>query len=59
MNTSHNDWVKNLITSLVADAYEYCSPGFKAETAPVLIDLKADEPDVYWGMVALVYLHAT
>lgn len=58
MNTKHPEWVKNLIISLVADVYEYCSPKFNTETAPVLIDLKADEPDVYWGMAALVYLHA-
>ncbi len=58
MDTKHPEWVKNLMTFLIADAYDYCSPKFRAETAPVLIDMKADEPDVYWGMVALVYIHA-
>ncbi len=58
MNTGHPEWVESLIISLVADAYDCFSSEFKTETAPVLIDLKADEPDVYWGMVALVYLHA-
>ena len=59
MDTSHPEWVKNLVTVLVADAYGYFSPTFRDETAPVLIDLKTDEPDVYWGMVTLTYLHAT
>ena len=58
MNTSHKEWAKNLMIFLIADVYDYCSPGFKTETASVLIDLKADEPDVYWGMVTLVYIHA-
>lgn len=59
MDTSHPEWVKNLVTVLVADAYGYFSPTFRDETAPVLIDLKTDEPDIYWGMVTLTYLHAT
>ena len=58
MNRKHPRWVENLVLSLVADCYEHCSPRFKADTAPLLIDLKADEPGVYWGIVALVYIRA-
>lgn len=58
MNRKHPEWVENLIMSLVADDYEWFSPKFKAETMPVLVDLKTDEPDVYWGIVALTYLRA-
>ena len=29
---------------------------FQQETAPVLKDLKADEPDVYWGIVTVIYM---
>lgn len=58
MNRKHPEWVENLVMSLTADDYEWFSPKFKAETMPVLIDLKTDEPDVYWGIVALTYLRA-
>lgn len=58
MNRKHPEWLKNLMMSLVADDYEWFSPKFKAGTMPVLVDLKTDEPDVYWGIVALTYLRA-
>ena len=58
MNRSHPRWAENLVLSLTADLYDHCSPQFRAETAPVLKDLKTDEPNVYWGIVALVYIRA-
>lgn len=58
MNRKHPEWVDNLIMSLVADDYEWFSPKFKAETMPLLVDMKTDEPDVYWGIVTLTYLRA-
>ena len=56
MNRKHPEWTKNLLVMLVMDMYDYCSPTFQQETAPVLKDLKADEPDVYWGIVTVIYM---
>ena len=56
MNRKHPEWVEHLVLSLTADFYDYFSDRFKAETLPILKDLKTDEPEVYWGMVTLVYI---
>lgn len=56
MNRKHPEWMKNLLAMLVMDMYDYCSPTFQQETAPVLKDLKADEPNVYWGIVTVIYM---
>ena len=52
-------WVESLIVPLVTDAYGDFPDTFKAKTMPELVDLKTDEPDIYWGMVTLAYLRAT
>ena len=58
MTRSHPRWAETLVLSLTAALYDHCSPQFRAETAPVLKDLMTDEPNVYWGIVALVYIRA-
>lgn len=56
MNRKHPKWIRYLLLMLTDDDYEDCSPKFQQETAPVLKDLKADEPDVYWGIVTVIYM---
>ena len=56
MNRKHPKWLRYLLLMLTDDDYEDCSPKFQQETAPVLKDLKADEPDVYWGIVTVIYM---
>lgn len=58
MNTRHPEWIRNLIISLIYDEYKYFSPKFKNETMPLLIDLKNNERDVYWGIVAMIFIKA-
>lgn len=58
MNTRHPEWIRNLIISLMYDEYKYFSPKFKNETMPLLIDLKNNERDVYWGIVAMIFIKA-
>lgn len=49
---------KNLIISLTCNEYDNFSHKFKDEVMPVLIDLKNDERDVYWGIVAMIFIKA-
>lgn len=56
MNTRYPEWIRNLIISLIYDEYKYFSPKFKNETMPLLIDLKNNERDVYWGIVAMIFI---
>ena len=58
MNHAHPGWVEQLMWVLTEGSFDCFSGTFKAETAPVLHDLREDEPDVYWRMVVLVYLSA-
>ena len=58
MNHAHPGWVEQLMMALTEGCFDCFSETFKAETAPVLYDLREDEPDVYWRMVVLVYLSA-
>ena len=56
MDRKHPKWLRYLLLMLTDDDYEACSPEFQQETAPILKDLKADEPDVYWGIVTVIYI---
>lgn len=56
MNREHSQWVENLILAFVTECYDYFSPEFQQEEVPFLKDLRKDEPDVFWGIVTLVYL---
>ena len=58
MNHAHPGWVEQLMWVLTEGCFDCFSGTFKAEMAPVLHDLREDEPDVYWRMVVLVYLSA-
>ena len=58
MNHAHPGWVEQLLWVLTEGCFDCFSGTFKAEMAPVLHDLREDEPDVYWRMVVLVYLSA-
>lgn len=58
MNTSHPEWVENMISGMIGDTYDYCSPAFQQDVAPILSDLKKEEPDVFWGIAVLVYIRA-
>lgn len=56
MNHNHPEWVENLILALVNDFYDYFSPEFQQKEAPFLKDLRQDEPDVFWGIVTMIYI---
>ena len=56
MNMLHPNWIENLFLSLFEDDYTYYSLDFKEKAAPILKDLKKDNPDVFWGMMALFYI---
>ena len=56
MNHNHPEWVKQLVLALVHDSYDYFPPKFQREVAPELKDLKADSPDVFWGIVTMLYI---
>ena len=56
MDRKHPKWLRYLLLMLTDDDYEACSLEFQQETAPILKDLKADEPDVYWGIVTVIYI---
>lgn len=56
MNRNHPGWVKQLILALVHDFYDYFPPKFQYEVAPKLKDLKKDAPNVFWGIVTLLYI---
>lgn len=58
MNRAYPGWVEQLMWVLTEGCFDCFSGTFKAEMAPVLHDLREDEPDVYWRMVVLVYLSA-
>lgn len=58
MDTRNPEWIKNLIISLTCNEYDNFSHKFKDEIMPVLIDLKNDERDVYWGIVAMIFIKA-
>lgn len=56
MNREHPRWVENLIMSLVGDFYDYFSPDFQQKYVPYLKDLKKDEPEIFWGIVTMLYI---
>ena len=56
MNREHPEWVEALVISLVNDCYDYFSPDFQQKEVPYLKDLKTDEPDIFWGIVTMLYL---
>ena len=56
MNKKHPQWVENLILTFVNDYYDYFSPEFQEEEVPFLKDLRKDEPDIFWGLVAMLYI---
>lgn len=56
MNHRHPQWVENLIKSMILDDYSHFSPEFQQEDTPFLKDLKQDEPDVFWGIVTMIYI---
>ena len=56
MNRKHPKWLRYLLLMLTDDDYEDCSSRFQQEVAPVLKDLKTDKPDVYWGIVTVIYM---
>lgn len=56
MNQEHPQWVENLLIAFVNDFYDYFSPEFQEEEAPLLKDLRKDEPEVFWGLVIMLYI---
>ena len=56
MNQEHPHWVENLLIAFVNDFYDYFSPEFQEEEAPSLKDLRKDEPEVFWGLVIMLYI---
>ena len=56
LNRKHPEWVENLILAFVNDYYDYFSPEFQKEEVPFLKDLRKDEPDIFWGLVAMLYI---
>ena len=56
MNQEHPQWVENLILAFVNDYYDYFSPIFQREEVPFLKDLRKDEPEVFWGIVTMIYI---
>lgn len=56
MNRNHPEWVKQLILALVHDSYDYFPAEFQCEVVPELKDLKVDSPDIFWGIVTLLYI---
>ena len=58
MNGRRAGWADTLVTALISGRFDCFSEEFKSVTAPVFADLRADEPDVYWGIVVLTYLRA-
>lgn len=56
MNTNHPKWVENVIMAVTDSIYDYFSDEFKKNTAPVLIDLRRDDPDILWGILTLFYI---
>lgn len=56
INRKDKKWLRLLMLMLVDDDYEDCSQKFQQETAPILMDLKMDEPNVYWGIVTIIYI---
>lgn len=56
MNQEHPQWVENLILAFVNDYYDYFSPVFQREEVPFLKDLRKDEPEVFWGIVTMIYI---
>lgn len=58
MNTEHPEWVENVIMSVVDSCYDYYSDEFRNNTAPILIEMKNDDPDILWGIITLFYIRA-
>lgn len=56
MNREHPEWIKGLMISLITDTYDYFSPEFQQKEVPYLKDMKVDEPDVFWGIVTMLYI---
>lgn len=56
MNQEHPQWVDQLILAFVNDYYDYFSLTFQQEEAPFLKDLRKDEPEVFWGIVTIIYI---
>ena len=56
MNREHPQWVENFVTAFVNDFYDYFSPEFQQEEIPFLKDLRKDEPEIFWGIVTLIYI---
>lgn len=56
MNQEHPQWVENLILAFVNDFYDYFSPVLQREEVLFLKDLRKDEPDVFWGIVTMIYI---
>ena len=56
IKTGHPEQIEQLTTAFVYDVYDYFSPEFQQENAPFLKDLRKDEPDVFWGIVTLIYI---
>lgn len=56
MNRKHSEWVENLILAFVNDDYDCFSPEFQEEEVPFLKDLRKDEPDIFWGLVTMLYI---
>ena len=56
MNREHPQWVENFVTAFVTECYDYFSPKFQQEEVPFLKDLRKDEPEVFWGLVTMMYI---
>ena len=56
MNKEHPQWVEHLILAFVNNYYDYFSPEFQQEEVSFLKDLRKDEPEVFWGIVAMLYI---
>ena len=56
INKEHPQWVEHLILAFVNDYYDYFSPEFQQEEVSFLKDLRKDEPEVFWGIVAMLYI---
>lgn len=56
MNKEHPQCVENLMLAFVNDYYVYFSAEFQQKEVPFLKDLRKDEPEVFWGIVTVIYL---
>ena len=56
INKEHPQWVEKLVLAFVTECYDHFSTEFQQEEIPSLKDLKKDETEIFWGIVALIYI---